>query len=90
MKASLEREVKAYADTFAQWAEGFDRVHPLRAMIDIDSQNMLPRADEIIQRARLTAEEASTGLTAAQGTHARRNDRGRHRHGRDRPRLSAG
>ena len=66
MKASLEGEVKAYADTFAQWAEGFDRVHPLRAIIDIDSQNMLPRADEIIERARLTAEEASTGLTVAQ------------------------
>ena len=66
MKASLEREVNAYADTFAQWAEGFDRVHPLRAVIDIDSQNMLPRADEIIERARLTAQEASTGLTAAQ------------------------
>ena len=66
MKDSLEREVKTYADTFAQWAEGFDRVHPLRAVIDIDSQRMLPRADEIIDRARLTAEEASTGLIASQ------------------------
>ena len=58
--------MKTYADTFAQWIEGFDRVHPLRAVIDIDSQRMLPRADEIIDRARLTAEEASTGLIASQ------------------------
>ena len=61
MKDSLEHEVKTYADTFAQWIEGYDRVHPLRAVIDIDSQNMLPRADEIIARARETAEEASSG-----------------------------
>ena len=40
--------MKHYDDTFANWVEGYDRVHPLRAMIDIDSQNMLPRADEII------------------------------------------
>ena len=66
MKASLEQQVKTYADTFAQWSEGFDRVHPLRAVIDIDSQRMMPRADEIIDRARQTAEEASSGLVASQ------------------------
>ena len=43
-----------------------DRVQPLRALIDIDSQNMLPRADEIIARARETAEAASSALTASQ------------------------
>ncbi|MBI3702626.1 MAG: HAMP domain-containing protein [Rhizobiales bacterium] len=66
MKESLERQVKTYADTFAQWIEGFDRVRPLRAVIDIDSQRMLPRADEIIARARDTAELASSGLSASQ------------------------
>ena len=70
MKDSLEHEVKTYADTFAQWIEGSDRVRPLRAVIDIDSQNMLPRADEIIERARQSVEEASSGLTASQ-THTR-------------------
>ena len=54
MKDSLEHEVKTYADTFAQWIDGFERVHPLRAVIDIDSQGMLPRADEIIEQARET------------------------------------
>jgi len=66
MKDSLDHEVKTYADTFARWIDGFDRVHPLRAVIDIDSQRMLPRADEIIERARQTVEEASSGLTASQ------------------------
>ncbi len=66
MKNALEQQVKTYADTFAQWIEGFDRVHPLRAIIDIDSQRMLPRADEIIERARQTAENASVELVASQ------------------------
>ena len=67
MKNALEREVKNYADTFAQWIEGYERVRPLRAVIDIDTQRMLPRADEIINQARQTAQEASSGLVASQG-----------------------
>jgi methyl-accepting chemotaxis protein len=66
MKSALEQQVKTYADTFAQWIEGHDRVMPLRALIDIDSQRMLPQADEIIGRAQRTAAEASVGLTASQ------------------------
>lgn len=66
MKSSLEQKVKTYADTFEQWARSYDRTTALRAIIDIDSQNMLPRADAIIQRARKTAEEASSTLAVAQ------------------------
>ena len=66
MKVALERQVKAYAYTFAQWIKGFDAVHPLRAVIDIDSQNMLPQADNIITRARETAAGASAQLAEAQ------------------------
>ncbi len=66
MKVALERQVKAYAYTFAQWVKGFDDVHPLRSVIDIDSQNMLPAADDIITRARNTAADASARLAAAQ------------------------
>jgi methyl-accepting chemotaxis protein len=66
MKDSLERQVKNYADTFSAWIDAFDQVHPMRAIIDIDSQRMLPRADEIIVRARQTAEEAASGLVASQ------------------------
>jgi methyl-accepting chemotaxis protein len=66
MKNSLEREVKTYADTFAKWIDSFDHVQPLRAVIDIDSQNMLPRADDIIERASERADDASSALTASQ------------------------
>jgi methyl-accepting chemotaxis protein len=70
MKTALEQQVKTYADTFAQWAEAYDRVHPLRALIDIDSQHMTPRADNIIERARQTANAAASGLIVSQ-THTR-------------------
>ena len=66
MKNSLEHEVKTYAETFAKWINGYDRVQPQRVVIDIDSQNMLPRADEIIERAREKADEATSGLVASQ------------------------
>jgi len=67
MKASLEQQVKTYADTFEKWVQASDRVRPLRAIIDIDSQHMLPRADEIIQYARDTGDDASVRLAASQG-----------------------
>jgi methyl-accepting chemotaxis protein len=66
MKSSLEQQVKTYADIFAQWIAACEVVRPLRVVIDIDSQNILPRADEIIRRARNSAEEASSGLAASQ------------------------
>ena len=66
MKASLEQVVKTYAETFGKWVEGYDKVRPLHAVIDIDSQNMLPRADDIIAYARKTAETAGQQLTKSQ------------------------
>jgi len=66
MKDALEQQVTTYATTFKQWVDGFSRVNPLRVVIDIDSQHMLPRADVIIDRARVTAEEASSALTISQ------------------------
>jgi len=66
MKSKLENEVKRYADAFAQWIAVSDRAHPLRALIDIDSQDMLPRADAIIMSANGAALWASSQLAAAQ------------------------
>ncbi len=66
MKVALDRQVKAYAFTFAQWVKAFDRVHALHAAIDVDSRNMLPAADDIIARARMAANAASARLSAAQ------------------------
>jgi len=66
MKSALEGQVKTYADTFQDWVEGYGRVRPIRAIIDIDSQHMLPRADEIIQYARDTADDAARRLDKSQ------------------------
>ncbi len=66
MKTSLERQVNTYADTFQEWVEGYGRVRPIRAIIDIDSQHMLPRADEIIQYARDTADDTARRLDKSQ------------------------
>ena len=66
MKGKLDAQVKRYADAFARWIEVSDRIHPLRALIDIDSQNMLPRADAIIMSANETAARASTALAVSQ------------------------
>ena len=68
MKGQLEQQVKNYNDTFAKWIEGYDRVRPLRAIIDIDSQSMLPRADDIIQYARNTASDAAYRLSTSQAS----------------------
>ncbi len=66
MKNKLENEVKRYADTFAKWIVVSNRAHPMRALIDLDSQDMLPRADTIILAANGAAEQASSVLVAAQ------------------------
>ena len=66
MKGALEQQVKSYADTFKAWGEAYDRTHPLRAVIDSDSESMLPRADEIIAHARATAATAGAALALSQ------------------------
>lgn len=66
MKGPLEKHVKEYADTFSQWIETSTRAYPFRALIDVDSKDMLPQADEIITIANSTAARAATTLTSSQ------------------------
>ncbi len=66
MKESLEQQVKTYADTFAQWIDSADRVQPMRAVIDLDSQALLPRANIIIEHAHKSMELASGALSISQ------------------------
>ena len=68
MKDRLEQQVKLYADTFTKWIDTSIAVYPLRALIDIDSQNMLPRADDIITIANSTAARATTVLESSQAS----------------------
>ena len=66
MKNKLESDVNDYADTFAGWITVSDRIHPMRALIDIDSQNMLPQADAIIASANQAAAQAAEMLAQSQ------------------------
>jgi methyl-accepting chemotaxis protein len=66
LKSGLEQDVKHYADTFEQWIASSDQAHPLRVIIDRDSQSMLPQADAIIASARKTAAVAADALTGSQ------------------------
>jgi methyl-accepting chemotaxis protein len=66
MKDGLEAEVKDYANTFERWGEAASIADPLRALIDIDSQNMLPLTDTIIASANEVAARASAELASSQ------------------------
>ena len=66
VKAKLDKDVKHYVETFGKWMAVNDRAHPLRALIEIDSQNMLPRADAIIMSANGIAARAAAALAASQ------------------------
>ncbi len=66
MKTKLETEVRDYAETFANWIRVSNRIQPLHALIDIDSQAMLPRADAMIKSANGTAAKAGAALTSSQ------------------------
>jgi methyl-accepting chemotaxis protein len=65
-KTALRKQVEAYAELFAQWSESIDSIIPLRKLMELDTLNMLPRADEIIASARQTNEAATASLTASQ------------------------
>jgi methyl-accepting chemotaxis protein len=66
MKQQLASQVKAYADTFAEWIVGFGMVGPLVVLIDRDTQNTMPVADDIIASARQNVSKASAALAASQ------------------------
>ncbi len=66
MKGKLEGDVKEYVDIFAKWIEITDRAHPLRALIDIDGQNMLPPADAVITAANGAAARAVDAMLVSQ------------------------
>jgi methyl-accepting chemotaxis protein len=65
-KAAVRQQVEAYAELFYQWSNVFDDISPLRKLIDIDTQNILPRADDIINSARNSNEKATAELAASQ------------------------
>jgi methyl-accepting chemotaxis protein len=65
-KALIAKQVEDYGNVFSQWIASFDRIDPLRKMIDLDTQDMLPRTDQIIAHARTTMQAAADQLAASQ------------------------
>jgi methyl-accepting chemotaxis protein len=66
MRSGLENQIKHYADTFATWASSSNRLWPHLNLIDLDTKNMMPAADEIILIAVQNAHRASAELTNSQ------------------------
>ncbi len=66
MKGQLENQVKTYANTFEEWITCVERMAPLLAIIDLDTQQMLPIADQIIALAGQRTKQAAATLSASQ------------------------
>jgi methyl-accepting chemotaxis protein len=66
MKEELDRQVKTYADTFAEWMQSADTVRADVASMDIELRQLMPLTDDIISAARFNATEAAFALIASQ------------------------
>ena len=66
MKENLNREVKTYADTFAEWINSTDTVRADVSSLDIELRQLMPVTDDIIASARFNAVAASTALSDSQ------------------------
>jgi methyl-accepting chemotaxis protein len=65
-RAAIENHVKAFADTFSAWSATADKVRPNLKVIDLDTQQLAPAADGIIQTAGDGAARAAAQLSASQ------------------------
>jgi methyl-accepting chemotaxis protein len=65
-RAELESRVKALADTFAAWSATADRLRPNLKIIDLETQQLAPAADAIIQTASVGATRSAAQLSEAQ------------------------
>jgi methyl-accepting chemotaxis protein len=66
MKQMLEQQVRTYAETFSDWIDAAGRIYPLRAIMDMTSQQLLPEADQVIESARVNGAIAEQTLAASQ------------------------
>lgn len=65
-RADIENRVKAYADTFSAWSATSDRLRANLKVIDLDTQQLAPAADQIIETATEGASSAAAELSASQ------------------------
>ena len=65
MKQKLNRQVQHYSYAFAQWVATADDMKPLLALINHDTESVLPEADKIIKTAQDNADAATRALAAS-------------------------
>ncbi len=66
LKEQLGQQVKGYAKTFAEWAQGMSTSSPTTALIDVDTRDMMPAANKIIASMRAGEIAASAALARSQ------------------------
>jgi methyl-accepting chemotaxis protein len=67
MKDRLTQEVKIYVDTFDEWTESMNKIEPAVAVLDVETEHMLPAADGIIESVSAGEAASSTALSQSQG-----------------------
>ena len=65
-KAQIGDQVAAYVTAFRQWVEVTDRSKPMLALIEIDSKNMMPISEGLVEIARKQEAAAIAALTSSQ------------------------
>jgi methyl-accepting chemotaxis protein len=62
----MARDVKTYADTFAEWVDALDKVAPRLRLIEAESDTLLPKTDDVIVEAQRHAGDAMASLAVSQ------------------------
>jgi len=65
MKEKLTKQIQTYNSTFAQWVASTEDITPLFALINHDTESVLPEADKIIAAARGNASNAAAKLATS-------------------------
>ncbi|MGB7078425.1 MAG: HAMP domain-containing methyl-accepting chemotaxis protein [Xanthobacteraceae bacterium] len=65
MKEKLNKQIQAYNANFAQWVASTEDITPLVALINHDTESVIPEADKIIAAARVNATAAGNELSAS-------------------------
>lgn len=66
LRNEIEKRVQAYVDAFRVWSASSDALRPHLKIIDLDTQQMMPAADRIIEGATEGARLAAERLQASQ------------------------
>ena len=66
LRSELENQIKRYVEAFDLWSESANTVSAYLSIIDLDTKNLMPAADDIIITAVQGASRASAELTASQ------------------------